>query len=333
MKILQDVSLQKLSAFRLDYKTKFYAAVSTLDDLREVVNCSDSLQKVVLGGGNNTVFTKNFDGLIIHNKIGGFDVVAEDKENVVLKCGGGLDWDELIEFCVENELYGLENLVGIPGTVGASPIQNIGSYGAEVGSTIDKVEFFSFKTNKIIELSNTECQFSYRDSIFKHELANQGCIVNVFFKLSKIPKFNLTYGNLQELFQDEELSLRKVTETIKKVRDSKLPHPEHQANVGSFFKNFILPKEKAEEIKQIFPDVPIFPLDENTSKISTAWLLDKCGLKNLRRDGLSLYEYSPLVIINQGCTEGKNLIEFVEEVKRQIRERTGLELEIEPNIF
>ena len=331
MKILQDISLKKLHTFHFDYKTKFYAAIKNFGDLIEVLKF-DIERKIILGNGSNSIFTKDFDGLIIHNEIEGIEVVEEDENKILLKVGGGMLWEDFVAFCLKKNFYGIENLVGIPGTVGAAPIQNIGAYGMEVSETITQVEFFKFEDLKTITISNSECRFSYRDSIFKHELHNKGCITNVFFSLSKVPNFNLTYGCLQKLV-GQKITLQELATTIKKIRDEKIPDPNVHGNAGSFFQNAIISKDQTKELLLKIPNLPVFSYDDGYDKIASAALISACGMKCFCKYGLKINEKSPLVIVNENCVRGEYLFAFVDEVKKKIFEETKVVLNIEPNLF
>ena len=332
MRILQNVALKNLHTFHFDYKCKFYASIKNVEDLFEILKFNID-NKIILGNGSNSIFTKNFDGLIIHNEIWGIDIVEEDKKKFLLKCGAGVLWEDLINFCIEKNFYGIENLVGIPGSVGAAPIQNIGAYGVEVAEAIEKVEFIKFDDLTTITLQNHECNFSYRDSIFKHELLNKGCITNVYFSLSKIPNFNLTYGSLQKIFTEQDLNLQSLTATIKKIRDEKIPNPSVQSNVGSFFQNAIISKPRTKELILKFPNLPLWNFDDEHDKISSAWLISQCGLKNFSKYGLRINDKSPLVVINDDCQRGEDLFKFVNEIKKIVYNETGVLLSVEPNIF
>lgn len=331
MKILQDIPLKKLHTFHLDYRCKFYASIKNLDDLFEILNF-DVKKKIILGNGSNSIFTKDFDGLVIHNEIEGIEIIKEDEDKILLKVGGGVLWQDLISFCIEKKFYGIENLVGIPGSVGAAPIQNIGAYGMEVSETITQVEFVKFDDLTTMTIPNSACRFAYRDSIFKHELLNKGCIINVFFLLSKIPNFNLTYGCLQN-FVGKNLSLQELVMTIKKIRDEKIPDPNVLGNAGSFFKNAIIPKSKTKELLLKFPDLPFWSYDDDHDKISSAWMINMCGLKGFCKYGLKINEKSPLVILNEDCKRGEDLFRFVDEVKRKVFEEMNVVLTEEPNFF
>jgi UDP-N-acetylmuramate dehydrogenase len=293
----------------------------------------DVERKIILGNGSNSIFTKDFDGLIIHNEILGIDIVEEDKKKVLLRCGAGVLWNDLINFCVGKNFYGIENLVGIPGSVGASPIQNIGAYGVDVATTIAAIEFIKFDDLTTIILQNSHCNFSYRDSIFKHELQNRGCITKVFFTLSKIPNFNLTYGSLKNFFSTQELDMQNLVRTIKKIRDEKIPDPAVQSNVGSFFQNAIISRSQTKDLLLKFPGLAVWPVDGDYDKISSAGLISQCGLGNFSKYGLKVNKKNPLVIINEDCRRGKDLFKFVDEIKKIIFAETKILLSLEPNIF
>ena len=332
MKILNDVPLKQLHTFHFDYICKFYTAIYSIDDLLTALQLNFE-NKLILGNGSNSIFTKDFDGLIIHNKIPGIEIVQDSFDSVVLKCGGGVLWDDLIDFCCKNNLYGLENLVGIPGTVGAAPVQNIGAYGVEIANSIKKVDFIKFDSLELLTLNRQDCNFSYRNSIFKNELKNKGCITHVYFSLSKVPNFNLTYGSLRQNFVEQEPNLSTVVMTIKKIRNAKIPDPEFHSNAGSFFQNAIIKKSQTKDLLIKFPNLPVWSIDEENDKIASAFLIDQCGLKNFSKYGLKIHDKSPLVIVNENCHNGENLYKFVDEIKTIIFQKTNVHLTLEPNVF
>lgn len=332
MKLLTNVPLKPLHTFHLNYKCQYYTSIKNVDDLREVIKFNTK-KKLILGNGSNTIFTQDFDGLVMHNEIPEIEVISEDDEHIILKCGGGVLWNDLIDFCVCNELYGLENLVGIPGSVGAAPVQNVGAYGVEIADTLQKVDFLKFDDLQIISLTHDQCHLSYRDSIFKHELKNKGCIIYVYFSLSKIPHFNLSYGSLKEHFTNTNITLKTLVATIKKIRDAKIPDTNIHGNAGSFFQNAIIKKEQTKILLNKFPNLPIWNINDKYDKISSAYLMDKCGLKNFTKYGLKINDKNPLILINENCQQGVNLHKFVNEIKAIVYNLTKVELSVEPNIF
>ncbi|MFA8341554.1 MAG: UDP-N-acetylmuramate dehydrogenase [Rhodothermaceae bacterium] len=338
MEIIQNQSLLKLNTFRVDAKAKYFTVIKSENDLKEILKTDLFIQNkfLVLGSGSNILFTKDFDGLIIKNEISGIKKINETEDTVEIEVGGGVEWDDFVLYSVENKFYGVENLVMIPGKVGAAPIQNIGAYGTEVKDTISKVKGILISSGEKKEFSNSECCFGYRDSIFKKELKGEIIITSVVFTLSKKKSVNIGYGSLKSEFEKQNISDPDITDVynvIKKVRTEKLPGVEEIGSAGSFFKNPVIKREKLLEIQKDFPEIVFYEIDENSVKLPAAWLIDKCGFKGKRAGDTGTYKNQALVIVNYNKATGKEIEEFSVQIKNAVLEKFGVEITPEVNIF
>lgn len=289
---------------------------------------------LVLGNGCNVLFTKDFTGLVIHPKNKGLEIISEDDKSVEIKVQAGEDWDEFVEYAVNNEWFGLENLSLIPGSVGAAPVQNIGAYGVEVKDWITSVECVEIDTGKHFILSNKECNFDYRSSIFKNELKNKCVIVSVIFKLSKIPAFNIQYTDLKNKLQKEkDIDIRKIRNAICEIRKYKLPDPEKIGNVGSFFKNPVISMSNYEVLLAKYPDIVSYKISNDAVKLAAGWLIDRCGWKGYAENGVGVHESQALVLVNKGTKSGNNVLNLAQKIRTGVLNEFGVYLEFEVNIF
>lgn len=290
---------------------------------------------LILGGGSNLLFQNNYNGLIIFPNIPGVVEEKEDRSFVYLEAGSGVDWDELVRLSVSYELGGLENLSLIPGNVGASPVQNIGAYGVEVKDKIHLVRGVHLETGERVEFLNEECNFAYRDSIFKNELRNKIIVTSVVFKLDKFPEFNLDYGMLKdEVEKIGEVNLQNIRQAVINIREAKLPDPKQIGNAGSFFKNPIVDTKIADEIKTRFEEIPVYPtINPEKSKLAAAWLIDQCGWKGYRDGDVGVHKSQALVLVNYGNANGNDLLTLSVKIKESVKAKFGIELEEEVNII
>ncbi|MFB6341456.1 UDP-N-acetylmuramate dehydrogenase [Saccharicrinis sp. FJH62] len=322
-------SLKQYNTFGLDVTANYFFEYEAVHDLVDFLSETDLKSHPVffLGGGSNVLFTKNFDGLILHSRIEGKEIVYEDHDNVYVRVGAGEDWDEFVGWCVENEYGGVENLSLIPGHVGASPVQNIGAYGVEAKDVIDVVEAVNFNTGKISKFLNEECEFGYRDSIFKNALKDKFIVTRVTFKLSKKPGFVLNYGNVSNYLKEKygEPTLQNIRQSIIEIRESKLPDPEKTGNAGSFFKNPVVSDDIFSVLKEQNPDIPSYEV-ENGFKIPAAWLIDQCNLKGYKIGGAQVHDKQPLVIINTGKATADDIVALSDHVRQKVKDNFGITL-------
>lgn len=333
----ENYCLKKYNTFGIDAKTKCFASFDSVIELNDILDSEiySNNKTFILGGGSNILLTKDFDGLILHNKIVGICVLEDSERFVIVEVGGGVNWHEFVQWSVNQELSGLENLALIPGTVGASPVQNIGAYGMEVKDTITKVHAFEIEKRKTRVFNNEECKFEYRDSIFKSELKDRIIITKVEFKLSKTPLNRTTYGAIAEELKVLKLnpSPRHISEAVINIRNRKLPNPAELGNSGSFFKNPIISKSKFELLKKDFSEIVGYKISEMEIKIAAGWLIDNAGLKGYRNGDAGVHKNQALVLVNYGNASGKDIIKLAEKVQKTILEKYAIEIEPEVNIL
>lgn len=338
MKINKDIDLSELSFMKIGGKGKYLIEIENKEEVMGVLEISkkENLPIITVGHGSNTIFTDDFhDAIFLKNKNTEIIKTYENDEFVNIKVGAGVVFDDFVAWAVENNFSGIETLSGIPGTVGACPIQNIGAYGNEVSNVITNVEFFSIPEEKFYEISNKDCEFDYRESFFKK---NQGkfIIFNVSFRLFKKPAELPQYKDLALYFlskQSKNPSLLEIRNAVLEIRSSKLPNWKEKPNVGSFFKNIILKKELAETLKVKYPDMPVFNVDAENTKIPTGWLIEKVGFKGKEFGNIGIYEKSALVLYSNGKADFAELKNVIEKIQKEIKKEFDIELEVEPNIF
>lgn len=331
--IKQNISLKKYNSFGIDVNAKLFCEYSHPFDIKHLIdnNCLD-YDFIILGGGSNQLFTSDYKGLIIHPVNKDIEIIEENETDVFLKVGAGKDWDEFVEYTILKGYGGLENLSHIPGNVGASPVQNIGAYGVEAKNTIHEVIVVSLNNGEVKKLTNKECNFAYRNSIFKNEYKNKYLVDSVVFKLSKKPEFVTHYGSLQEELNKESLvNLATIRKVIIRTRDSKLPDPEKIGNGGSFFKNPVIPTAEANAILEKYPKLVTYPAQSNFTKIAAGWLIEHAGLKGFINDKgtAAVHDKQALVLINKGTASGNDIVELARLVQKTVFSKFGIELEPE----
>ncbi len=334
--LIRNYPLKNLNSFRIDASADYYFKLNDLSHLKELFK-EIKIRKInflVLGEGSNVLFTTNFKGLIIHNCLKGMEIIHEHNNQIAIKVFAGENWDKFVGTMVDKGYGGLENLSFIPGSVGASPVQNIGAYGAEVKDRIIQVEGYSLPDLSYFVLKNEDCKFAYRDSIFKREKKDRFIITSVVFLLDKNPVFNLNYGNLSNQFNKKPVqTLKTLRETVIEIRKARLPDISEYANAGSFFKNPVISIEKYEKIKQLYNDIPGYPAGNNELKVPAAWLIEKAGWKGIREGDSGTWPAQPLVIVNYGTASGKDIFLFSEKIKINILEKFDIELIREVNAY
>ncbi len=334
----ENYSLKHLNTFGIEAKAKFFIELNSEIELTYFIKTELYKFKnvLILGSGSNILFTKDYDGLVIKYSAKGIDILSEDENEIIINASAGEIWDNLVNYCVKNNYYGIENLSLIPGTVGAAPIQNIGAYGVELKDCLDSLEGYSLNNGDKKVFNKDECRFGYRDSIFKSEYKNKILITSVILKLSKKKSFNLTYQGLAaELknINENEITIELVSEIIKKIRRSKLPDTNILGNSGSFFKNPEISKEQFLSLHQKNPDLVFYRTIDNKYKIPAAWLIEKCGYKGKRIGNVGTYEKQALVIVNYGNSKGSEIKEFADKILDDVSKKFGINLEYEVNII
>lgn len=329
----KSISIQQLHTFGLAVEAAEYCLIESEEQLREQLPLK--VPFFILGGGSNILFTQHFEGLILHNKIKGIELVQEDEKKVWLKIGGGEVWHDLVLWCIDQGYGGIENLSLIPGSVGAAPIQNIGAYGVELKDVFHSLEAIELATGKQVVFSLEDCCFGYRDSIFKQEMKGKYMITRVVLQLSKQPTLNVSYGAIQTVLasSNEAPSIKTVSNAIVQIRTSKLPDPNKIGNAGSFFKNPIVAADFCQQLKEQYPKMPVYEVDHQHKKIAAAWLIDQMGWKGYRRGDAGVHTEQALVLVNYGHATGREIWQLAKEIQASVRNKFGIELEMEVNIL
>jgi UDP-N-acetylmuramate dehydrogenase len=337
MMIYKNVSLKKYNTFGLDYVADYMIHLKSEKEAIEHFKRTEDWNEphMILGSGSNILFAGNYKGTIFYPELGGIKIEEHNHDNgeAIVSAGGGIIWDDFVAWTVDKGLGGLENLSLIPGKVGATPVQNIGAYGVEVSNLIVKVKTIRLRDGEIRVFSKAECDFSYRNSIFKNNEKGNYLVTKVYYKLSINPILNLSYGSLKdEVKKLGEETLLNVRQGVINIRKSKLPDPEILGNAGSFFKNPVVKNQFAENLRNLYPDIPVYKDIEGYSKLAAGWMIEKCGLKGKRRGDAGVHDKQALVLINYGKASGREIIDLSEEIKRSVHEKFGIELELEVEI-
>lgn len=333
--IKQNVPLKPITTFGVEAIANELIEFDSVEQLTEI-NFNEFPTKLILGGGSNLLFKQNFNGTIFHNKIKGIEVVKKTETDITLKVGAGESWHDFVLFCVSENYCGVENLSLIPGTVGAAPIQNIGAYGVEVKDVILDVDVYDTLNQEKSTFSNKECQFGYRDSIFKSTYKNRYIITYVYFKLALTPKIASNYGAITTVLAEQKIelpSIRDISNAVIAIRQSKLPDPKALGNAGSFFKNPVISKKHFLEIKEKYPSVPSFPINETLIKIPAGWLIETLGWKGKRIGNCGVHHLQALVLVNFGSASGKDIYELSEQIIQDVISNFKIVLEREVNII
>jgi UDP-N-acetylmuramate dehydrogenase len=339
IKIEENINLQPYNTFGIEVKAKFFIAIESVDQLKELIH-SDVYKKekrLVVGGGSNILFTRDFPGLVIKISIQGIDIVKETDTHIWIKSGAGVNWHDLVMYSIDRHWGGLENLSLIPGTVGAAPMQNIGAYGIEIKNVVDQVECIDVITGEVRYFNNEECRFGYRESVFKQELKEKYFISSVTLSVTKKNhQLNTSYGAIQETLLQRNIhhaSIRDVSDAVIFIRQSKLPDPKLIGNAGSFFKNPIISNKKYQELKQSYPDIPGYSPVNQEVKIPAGWLIEQCGWKGKTINNIGVHKHQALVLVNYGGGNGNEIFQLAEKIKQSVKEKFGIALMSEVNIF
>lgn len=331
-----NINLQNRNSFGVIEQADRLVEFETADDLKELFSEERPSKWYVLGAGNNTLFTQSYNGTLITPTCSARTTLNDDGEYVDVRVEAAHDWDEFVAWSVDNGLWGVENLSAIPSSVGAAPVQNIGAYGAEVKYAITAIDYFDTNKLEVVRLMSEECQFGYRESIFKHKLRGVAIILAVEFRLHRTPTPNLGYGDvIREVEARGGATLRNIREAICAIRASKLPDPKVLGNAGSFFKNPIVDKSVAEQLLQSYPDMPHYPVpnDANSVKLAAGWLIDKSGLKGYREGHVGVHNRQALVLVNHGGATGGEVLHFAEFVCSVVHNKFGVDICPEVNIL
>lgn len=332
----ENFNLKPYNTFQIEAFADYFFEFTESEDLKIFLQNNRLPQKYfIMGGGSNLLFLNDFKGLIFYPNILGKYLVYEDATHAYVEAGAGEDWDQFVDYAVENEWGGLENLSLIPGKVGASPVQNIGAYGEEACNRIELVRALEIETGEYIEFTNDQCKFGYRDSIFKNELAGKVLVTSVLFKLDKIHSLNLKYGALKDEAEKlGELSIKTLRQAIVQIRQSKLPDPLITGNAGSFFMNPVVPASLANDLLQSYPKMPIYQTNDDAKvKLAAGWLIEQAGWKGFRDGDAGVHADQALVLVNHGNATGVQIMELARKIQNSVHDLFGVELRPEVNVL
>lgn len=337
MLIEEHYSLKNHHTFHLDVYASYKADITSVEDLEDLYGMPKfkTRKKMVLGGGSNVLFLRNYLGVVLKMAIQGIKVEEEGSEDVLVSFGAGEDWHQCVLWTVEKGFGGIENLSLIPGTMGAAPMQNIGAYGVELKEVFHSLEAYEVKTGRRIRFYNEDCKFGYRYSVFKGPQKDKYIITKVYLRLRKKPVFNISYGNLKKTLDEmgvEKLTLKTVSQAVINIRQAKLPDPAQIGNAGSFFKNPLVESEYFEALQAAFEDIPGYKVDEDFTKLPAAWLIDRCGWKGKRIGNVGVHDKQALVLVNYGGGKGQEILDLSREIQKTVFKTFGVHLEPEVNV-
>lgn len=338
MNILKNYALKSLNTFGIEASAACFSTFSSVQELTSILSEPQvrDMNKLILGGGSNILFTQNFDGLVLKNNIKGIRVVSENAQEVLLQAGAGEVWHDLVMHAVHQNMGGLENLSLIPGTVGASPIQNIGAYGVELKDVFESLEALDIQSLNLKKFSISECDFGYRDSVFKNKLKGKFVITSVTFRLQKNPGLNISYGAIKDTLQAagiEAPTIQAVSDAVVQIRRSKLPDPAVIGNAGSFFKNPEIEESQFLELKKTYPDMPSYPTVPGKVKVPAGWLNEQCGWKGKTIGQAGVHKNQALVLVNYGGAKGADIKQLAKDIQASVLEKFGIAIETEVNIL
>lgn len=335
--IEHNISLKPYNTFGIDVKAKLFGRFESLDELKDLLRNRDKeIPLLILGGGSNILLTKDLPFFVLKNEISGVELMNETETHVVLKVGSGVEWHEFVRYTVEKGWGGIENMSLIPGSVGASPMQNIGAYGAEIKDTFVSLEALHIDSLEVHTFNKEECQFGYRESVFKRALKDQYVIISVSYQLAKNPKINTTYGAIQseiEVMGVNDVTVDTVSQAVMNIRRSKLPDPKVLGNAGSFFKNPVVSGEVFKQLLTNYPDAPHYPQESGEEKLAAGWLIEKAGWKGKRVGNCGVHEKQALVLVNYGGASGREIYELSTSIIEDVHSKFGVTLEREVNIL
>ena len=336
--VLTNQSLQSYNTFGIDVSAKYFSEIKSTDDFKALITEPgfEKEEKLILGGGSNILFTKNVDGLVIKNSLPGIKIIKEDPYHSWIKVAAGEPWHPFVLYCVERNLAGIENLSLIPGLVGAAPMQNIGAYGVEIKDTCEEVEAVNMATGEEEIFNNAACEFGYRESIFKHKLKGQFLITAVTFKLNKIFKPNIHYGDIKRTLEEmrvQEITIKAVSDAVISIRSSKLPDPKVIGNAGSFFKNPVVSRKLFNTLISKNPLMPNYPQKNGEVKIPAGWLIEQCGWTGKVVGNTGAHKSQSLVRVNYGHATGQEIYDLAMQIRQSVKEKFAIEIITEVNII
>jgi UDP-N-acetylmuramate dehydrogenase len=336
MQVSKNTSLKAFNTFGVDAKANEFVAFSSVEQLEYLAkqHLTSNSPYLILGAGSNILFTQDYPGLILKNEILGIEVIEENEEFVFVKAGAGVNWHQFVLYCIEHNWGGVENLSLIPGTVGAAPVQNIGAYGVELKDVLHLLHAWDIKQQRLIEFSNADCVFGYRNSVFKQTHKGAMVICDVVFKLTKKHVVKIGYGAIKEqltLHGINEPTIRDVSNAVIAIRSSKLPDPNEMGNAGSFFKNPVVGKSFFEHLHKCYPDVVAYP-SGNEMKLAAGWLIEQTGWKGFHEGSVGCYDKQALVLVNFGGATGDEILALAKKIQASVKGKFAVELEMEVNV-
>jgi UDP-N-acetylmuramate dehydrogenase len=337
MQIQQNFPLKNLNTFGILAFAQQYLEVTSTQMLIQALSDYKKEPKFILGGGSNMLLTQNIDALVLHINIKGKEVISETETEVIVRCNAGENWHEFVMWCIGQDYGGLENMSLIPGNVGTTPVQNIGAYGAEIKDTMTQCQAIKIDSQEIKIFTNQECEFGYRESIFKNRVKNQYIITAVDFKLTKKDhKINIGYGDIKQQLESKNIenpTIAEVSQAIIDIRQTKLPDPKVLGNSGSFFKNPIISSTSFAKIQQNFPDIKFYQTSPTTVKVPAGWLIEQVGLKGVRFGNCGVHKNQALVLVNYGGASGQEILALSKKVQTDVFEKFGIAIEAEVNVI
>lgn len=337
MQLQNNVSLKPFNTFGIDVKAKMFVSVNSVAELQEVLKTFQNQSKLILGGGSNMLLTKDVDAVVIHLNIKGIEVLHQDTSHVIVKAFAGENWHEFVLWCLKNNYGGVENLSLIPGNIGAVPIQNIGAYGVEIKDVLESCEAMHIETGEIKSFSNKDCNFGYRESVFKQSLKNKYVIINVSFKLTKkLHHLKIGYGDIKTELEKQGVdipNINDVSQAVIRIRQSKLPDPKEIGNSGSFFKNPIISLSQYQSLLKNFPNMPNYPVSDNLVKVPAGWLIEHAGFKGKTMGNYGVHKKQALVLVNYGGADGENIYNLAKLIQLTVKRLFDIEIEMEVNVL
>ncbi len=338
MNIQQNISLKEFNTFGIDAKAREFVVINTMEELCifcAAFNLSDR-KLLVLGGGSNVLLTGDFDGMVIKMNLKGMEVVCENENHVWIKAMAGEIWHDFVLYCIGKGLGGVENLSLIPGCVGAAPMQNIGAYGVEIKDTFDSLEAVEIATGDLVKFTNNDCKFGYRESVFKQEAKGKYIIASVTFKLSKHPLFNVSYGAIQQVLAEKNITaptVKDVSDAVISIRQSKLPNPKVLGNAGSFFKNPEIPAAQFEALKTEHPSIVGYPASTGHIKVAAGWLIEQAGWRGKVVGNAGSHKDQALVLVNYGGATGNEIWQLAMDIQASVQQKFGVTITPEVNVI
>jgi UDP-N-acetylmuramate dehydrogenase len=338
MIISENFNMQSINTFGIPARAKLFASFDSIDSLKILLQEAKRLNEklFILGGGSNILLTKDIEGIVLKNEIKGIHVAHETEDHVFVECKAGEIWHDFVLWCLDCDFQGVENLSLIPGTVGASPMQNIGAYGVELKDVFDSLEAIEIDTLQTKLFTKAQCNFGYRESVFKNILKDKYIITSVLFKLNKKFILNTSYGAIQDILKENKIlhpTIKNISDTVIQIRESKLPNPKEIGNAGSFFKNPTIATTLYNELKKDYESIPGYMIDETYTKVPAGWLIEQCGWKGFKENNFGVHALQALVLVNYGGAQGDEILQLSEKIIYSVNEKFDILLSAEVNVW